>query len=290
MSVPTKVHPPQVPTHIIARAIKRAFEEDLGQAGDITSQATIGPKATAAARINSRQAGILSGLECALAAFDMIGPGLEVKSFVADGDALYPGTAVLEVSGNARLILAAERTALNFMTHLTGIATLTRTFVDHIEGSGAKICCTRKTTPGLRALEKYAVRCGGGHNHRFGLDDAILIKDNHIAVAGGVAQAIGAARAFAGHLIAIEVEVDTLAQFEQALEAGANAVLLDNMDADTLARAVAINAGRAKLEASGNVTLETVAQIARTGVDYISTSKITAAAPPLDLGLDIAIT
>jgi nicotinate-nucleotide pyrophosphorylase (carboxylating) len=199
------------------------------------------------------------------------------------------GDAILEVRGNARNLLAAERTALNFLTHLSGVATLTHSFVLQTEGTEAHICCTRKTTPGLRALEKYAVRCGGGHNHRFGLNDAILIKDNHIAVAGGVAQAIAGAKAFGGHLVAIEVEVDTLGQLEEALASGVTAILLDNMDEDTLAQAVAITAGRAKLEASGNVTLERIAAIARTGVDYISTSRITTASTPLDLGLDISI-
>ncbi len=219
----------------------------------------------------------------------MIGPGLQVRAFVSDGDAVEAGTDVLEVRGNARALLAAERTALNFMTHLSGIATLTALYAQETQGTNTHICCTRKTTPGLRALEKYAVKCGGGHNHRFGLDDAILIKDNHIAVAGGVGAAIAAARAFAGHLVAIEVEVDTLDQLGEALAAGADAVLLDNMDDATLARAVEITAGRAKLEASGNVTLERIAAIARTGVDFISTSKITMAAAPLDLGLDIRL-
>lgn len=289
MPSPVKSYVPQLPRHLVERAVTAAFDEDLGQAGDITSQATISPEATATARVNARQPGVLSGLDCALMAFSLIGPGLAVETFVADGDRIAPGTPILEVSGNARLILAAERTALNFMTHLSGIATLTAAFVERVEDTEAHICCTRKTTPGLRALEKYAVRCGGGHNHRFGLDDAILIKDNHIAVAGGIGEAIAAAQAFAGHLVAIEVEVDTLAQLEEALEAGANAVLLDNMDEDTLAQGVAIAAGRAKLEASGNVTLERVTAIARTGVDYISSSRITMAAPPLDLGLDIDI-
>lgn len=283
------VHPPALPRHIVEQAVLAAFTEDLGQAGDITTQATIGPRATAVARINAREAGIVCGLDCARAAFALIGSGLTVETFAEDGDTVAPGAPILQVSGNARLILAAERTALNFMTHLSGIATLTHAFVDRVDGTGAHICCTRKTTPGLRALEKYAVRRGGGHNHRFGLDDAILIKDNHIAVVGSVTAAIEAARAFAGHLVAIEVEVDTLAQFGEALAAGANAVLLDNMDNDMLREAVAMNAGRAKLEASGNVTLERVRAIAETGVDYISTSKITMAANPLDLGLDIEI-
>lgn len=280
---------PLVPLHIVERAVIAALEEDLGQAGDITSQATISPQATAVARINARSEGVLCGLDCAQAAFRLIGPGLAVTPFVEDGARLDAGKPILEVSGNARLILAAERTALNFLTHLSGVATLTRRFADAVAGTGAHVCCTRKTTPGLRALEKYAVRCGGGHNHRFGLDDAILIKDNHIAVAGGVRAAIEAARAFAGHLVAVEVEVDTLDQLEEALDAGATAVLLDNMDNETLAKGVAMTAGRAKLEASGNVTLERIRSIAETGVDYISSSRITMAAPPLDLGLDVEI-
>lgn len=285
----TSPYAPIVPRHIVERAVAAALEEDLGQAGDITSQATIAPDATAVARINSRAEGILCGMACAEIAFSLIGPGVTVKSFASDSERLAPGMPVLEVSGNARMILAAERTALNFITHLSGVATLTGRFVDEAAGTPARICCTRKTTPGLRALEKYAVRCGGGHNHRFGLDDAILIKDNHIAVAGGVSAAIGAARAFAGHLVAVEVEVDTLEQLAEALDAGATAVLLDNMDNAMLARAVEMTAGRAKLEASGNVTLERIRSIAQTGVDYISSSKITVAAPPLDLGLDIDI-
>jgi nicotinate-nucleotide pyrophosphorylase (carboxylating) len=285
----TSPYPPLVPLHLIERAVGTALEEDLGQAGDITSQATIAPDATAVARINSRVDGIVCGIACAEAAFSMIGPGLSVAAFVRDGERLQPGKAVLQVTGNARLLLAAERTALNFMTHLSGIATLTRRFADEVAGTQAKICCTRKTTPGLRALEKYAVRCGGGHNHRFGLDDAVLIKDNHIAVAGGVRAAIEAARAFVGHLVAVEVEVDTLEQLAEALDAGATAVLLDNMDNAMLAEGVALTAGRAKLEASGNVTLERLRSIAETGVDYISSSRITMAAPPLDLGLDIDI-
>lgn len=282
-------YPPALPRHIVERAVRSAFEEDLGQAGDVTSQATIGPDITATARINARQEGVICGLECAIMAFDLIGPGLTVEAFVADGAGVEAGVAVLEVRGNARMLLAAERTALNFMTHLSGIATLTRSFVARTQGTKAHICCTRKTTPGLRALEKYAVKCGGGHNHRFGLDDAVLIKDNHIAVAGGVGPAILAARNFVGHLVAVEVEVDTLDQLKEALDFGANAVLLDNMDENMLAGAVAFNAGRAKLEASGNVTLDRITTIAETGVDYISTSRITMAAAPLDLGLDIAI-
>jgi nicotinate-nucleotide pyrophosphorylase len=196
---------------------------------------------------------------------------------------------VADVYGPARLVMSAERVALNFLNPLSGIATLTRAFTDAVAGTGAQICDTRKTTPGLRAFQKYAVRCGGGANHRYGLDDAILIKDNHIAVAGGVAAAYGAAAAYAGHLVAIEIEVTTLEELAQALEAGARVVLLDNMDNETLKKAVALNAGRAKLEASGGVKLDRVRSIAETGVDYISTSQITLSAPPLDLGLDVVI-
>ncbi len=280
---------PRVPRHIIERAVLTAFEEDLGQAGDLTSQACIDPEANAKATINTRQNGIVAGLDCALAAFNLIGNGLRAEAHVRDGDSIEPGDAIMTIEGNARELLAAERTALNFLTHLSGVATLTARYARETDGTNAHVCCTRKTTPGLRALEKYAVRCGGGHNHRFGLSDAVLIKDNHIAVAGGVKKAIEAARNFVGHLVAIEVEVDTLHQLAEALDTGVPAILLDNMDIDTLARAVAMTDGRAKLEASGNVSLERVATIARTGVNYISTSKITTAAPPLDLGLDIAI-
>lgn len=280
---------PALPLHLIENAVRVAFAEDLGQAGDLSSQATIAPDVQARATVNAREGGIVCGFDCASAAFGLIGEGLTVAPHAGDGAPIEAGAPLLTVTGNARLILAAERTALNFMTHLSGVASLTRKFADAIAASDARITCTRKTTPGLRALEKYAVRCGGGYNHRFGLSDAILIKDNHIAVAGGVSAAIAQAREFAGHLVAIEVEVDTLTQLREALEARANAVLLDNMDIPALAEAVAINAGRAKLEASGNVTLERVASIAQTGVDYISTSRITVAAQPLDFGLDIDI-
>lgn len=278
---------PLVPLHIVERAVAAALEEDLGQAGDITSQATISPDATAVARINARVAGVLCGLGCAEAAFRLIGPGITVTPFIADGARLEPGKAVLEVAGNARLILSAERTALNFLTHLSGVATLTRQFADATAGTGAHVCCTRKTTPGLRALEKYAVRCGGGHNHRFGLDDAVLIKDNHIAIAGGVKQALERARASVGHLVKIEIEVDTLEQLNEVLEVGADAILLDNMSPETLAEAVRQVNGRAITEASGRITPDTAPQIAAAGVDLISVGWITHSAPILDLGLDV---
>lgn len=279
----------ELPRPLVDKAVLAALEEDLGLAGDLTSQATLPMQATASAVLASREAGIISGLAFPAAAFRLIGDGLTFEPAVADGDAVEPGTVIGRVWGNARLVLMAERVALNFINHLSGIATLTGTYVREIEGTATRICDTRKTTPGLRAFEKYAVRCGGGSNHRYALDDAILIKDNHIAVAGGVTQAFKAARAFAGHLVSIEIEVDSLAQLEEALEAGAKIVLLDNMDNETLRKAVEITAGRATLEASGGVKLERLKAIAATGVDYISTSQITMSAKPLDLGLDIEI-
>ena len=281
---------PQLPQLLIDKAVRAALEEDLGLGGDLTSQATLSPGARATATLSSRQPGVIAGLGLAAAAFRLIGDGVIFEPIIADGGAVKEGDVVARVSGNAQLVMSAERVALNFLNHLSGVATLTRAYADAVAGTKARICDTRKTTPGLRAFEKYAVRCGGGSNHRFGLDDAILIKDNHIALAGGAAAAYRAARAFAGHLVAIEIEVDSLEQLAEVLEAGAAIVLLDNMDDATLKQAVAINKGRARLEASGNVRLDRVGAIAATGVDYISTSQITVAAPPLDLGLDVQIT
>jgi len=279
----------ELPAHLIAEAVRAALAEDFGLAGDLTSQASLRPDATAFATLSAREPGVIAGLQLAAAAFRQIGHGVSFEPQVADGGAVQAGDVVARVSGDARQVMGAERTALNFLNHLSGIATLTRAFVDAVEGASARICDTRKTTPGLRAFEKYAVRCGGGFNHRFALDDAILIKDNHIAVAGGVAKAYAAARAFAGHMVAIEIEVGSLAELEEALGAGATIVLLDNMDNATLRQAVALNKGQAKLEASGGVTLERVRGIAETGVDYISSSQITMGARPLDLGLDVQI-
>ncbi|HEY4201670.1 MAG TPA: carboxylating nicotinate-nucleotide diphosphorylase [Devosiaceae bacterium] len=279
----------ELPNLLVERAVTAALEEDLGLAGDLTSQATLPADASATATFRAREAGVIAGLAFPAAAFHMIGEDVTFEASVSDGDGVAPGDIVGRVWGNARRVLSAERVSLNFVNHLSGIATLTRTFVDAIEGTGARICDTRKTTPGMRAFQKYAVRCGGGSNHRFALDDAILIKDNHIAVAGSVTAAFTAARQFAGHLVAIEIEVETLAQLEEALAAGASIVLLDNMDNDTLREAVALTKGRARLEASGGVKLERVRSIAETGVDYISTSQITMASVPLDIGLDIEI-
>ncbi len=281
--------PAQLPRLLVERAVAAALEEDLGLAGDLTSQATLAPEARATASLSARESGVIAGLELAAAAFRLVGDGVSFTAEVADGDHVAAGDVVAVVTGPARLVMSAERVALNFLNHLSGIATLTRDYADAVAGTGAQICDTRKTTPGLRAFEKYAVRCGGGANHRYALDDAILIKDNHIAVAGSVTAAYQAAEAFAGHLVAIEIEVTTLAELEEALAAGARVVLLDNMDNETLRQAVAINAGRAKLEASGGVKLDRVRSIGETGVDYISTSQITMAATPLDLGLDVVV-
>ncbi len=295
---------PQLSPLMIEDLVRNALLEDLGRAGDITTYATIGPQKTATAKLNSRETGVVAGLPLAEAAFRLIDPTVRFEALVADGDTVAPGHAIARVSGNARSVLSAERVALNFLMHLSGVASYTARFASEIAHTRARVTCTRKTLPGLRAVEKYAVRLGGGSNHRFGLDDAILIKDNHIAVAGGVATAIEAARAYAGHLVKIEVEVDGLDQMREALTARPDVILLDNMGPDRLLQAVAINlehhrlsteaypaeTGRVVLEASGNVNLETIRAIAETGVDYISTSKITMAAPTLDIGLDIAVT
>src|ERR1700755_2707431 len=238
----------------IDEAVQRALDEDLGRAGDITSNATI-PEATHAHAIMiARQAGVIAGLAVALAVFQKLSPDLSIQAHFRDGATVASGVQVLTISGPARAVLAGERTALNFVGGLSGIATLTADYVRHTAGTKMRICCTRKTTPGLRALEKYAVRCGGGYNHRFGLDDAILIKDNHIAVAGGIRPVLERARTHVGHLVKIEIEVDTLAQLREVLDSGlADVVLLDNMDHATLKEAVSMAKGRVVLEASGGV-------------------------------------
>jgi len=288
MSRPDRL-PAQLPRLLIDRAVAAALEEDLGLAGDVTSQAVLHPEAQATASLSAREAGVIAGLDLAAAAFRLVGDGVSFLPKLADGDRVAVGGVVATIIGPARLVMSAERVALNFLNHLSGIATLTREYADAVAGTGAQICDTRKTTPGLRAFQKYAVRCGGGANHRYSLDDAILIKDNHIAVAGSVTAAYQAAAVFAGHLVAIEIEVTTLAELEEALAAGARVILLDNMSNELLRQAVAINAGRARLEASGGVKLERVRSIGETGVDYISTSQITMAAKPLDLGLDVVV-
>ncbi|WVT74312.1 carboxylating nicotinate-nucleotide diphosphorylase [Sinorhizobium chiapasense] len=294
---------PELPALMIEDQVRAALTEDLGRAGDITTLSTIGPELTATAGMNARDPGVVAGLDLARAAFHLVDPSIRFEALVEDGDRVAAGTAIARISGRARGLLSAERVGLNFLMHLSGIATYTAKFADEIAHTRAKICCTRKTIPGLRALEKYAVRLGGGSNHRYGLDDAVLIKDNHIAVSGGVASAIHAARAYCGHLVKIEIEVDGLDQMREALTGAPDVILLDNMGPELLREAVAVNRAhwqlsadayaldprRTRLEASGNVKIDTVRVIAESGVDYISTSKITMAAPTLDIGLDVVI-
>jgi len=271
-------------------AVTRAFAEDLGRAGDVTSTATVPEGTRAKAIVVARKAGVIAGLPLVAAALLKLDPAAVLTAHARDGAEVAAKTALMTIDGDARAILGAERTALNFLGHLSGIATATSAFAKAIAHTKARICCTRKTTPGLRALEKYAVRCGGGFNHRFGLDDAILIKDNHVAVAGGVAAVLRRAKAVAGHLVKIEIEVDTLDQLREVLSAGgADVALLDNMDLATMRQAVALVAGRLVLEASGGITLATAAAVAETGVDYLSSGAITHSAPNLDVALDIEI-
>jgi nicotinate-nucleotide pyrophosphorylase (carboxylating) len=273
---------------ILEPVVRAALLEDLGRAGDITTEAVVPAEATVEAVIAARQPGVLAGLDAALLAFELLDPALRIERRRIDGDRISRGEPVAHISGRARGVLGAERTALNLLSRMSGVATATRALANAVAGYKAKIVCTRKTTSGLRVLEKEAVRFGGGANHRFGLDDAMLIKDNHIALAGGVRQALERARRHAGHLVKIELEVDTLDQLAEALEVGVDAVLLDNMTPEDLRRAVAMVDGRAVTEASGRITLETAPGIAATGVDLISSGWITHSAPNLDLGLDIA--
>lgn len=270
-------------------AVSLALAEDLGRAGDITSQSVIPENARAKASIVSREEGVLAGLDLAVEAFIQNDPAAVFTNIVSDSANVSPGDTVLTIEANARGLLSGERVALNFVSHLSGIASHTAAFVAAISGTQARITCTRKTTPGLRALEKYAVRSGGGYNHRFGLDDAILIKDNHIAVAGSVTAALKAAKENASHMVTVEIEIDTLEQLDEALLEGTDVVLLDNMSPDMLREAVTMVNGKATTEASGRVSLETVADIARTGVDYISVGKITHSSPTMDFGLDMEI-
>jgi nicotinate-nucleotide pyrophosphorylase (carboxylating) len=272
---------------LVEPIVRAALLEDLGRAGDITTDAVVPADAEVTAVMVARQPGVLAGLEAGLLAFELLDPSLRLERRCAEGSRVERGQAVAQISGRARPVLAAERTALNFICRMSGVATATRSLADAIHGHKARIVCTRKTTPGLRVLEKEAVRLGGGANHRFGLDDAMLIKDNHIALAGGVGPALERARAHAGHLVKIELEVDTLDQLAEALEHRVDAVLLDNMDPPTLRRAVAMVDGRAVTEASGRITRETAPAIAAAGVDLISSGWITHSAPILDLGLDI---
>ncbi|MCH9808278.1 MAG: carboxylating nicotinate-nucleotide diphosphorylase [Alphaproteobacteria bacterium] len=286
LNQPARNNLPRLPIGLIETAIASALAEDLGLAGDITTDATVPANAQVTAVIAAREAGVVCGLELARAAFSALDPAIEFVANTVDGSTLTPGQTVATISGNARAILTAERVALNFMGRLSGIATLTRRFLDEVAGTSATIVDTRKTTPGLRAFEKYAVRCGGGQNHRTGLFDAILIKDNHIAAAGGAKEAIKAARDHAGHMVKVEIEVDTIDQLRDVLPFRPDAVLLDNMTTKQLQQAVMITDKSTLLEASGGVNLDTVRAIAETGVDLISVGALTHSASVLDLGLD----
>jgi len=268
--------------------VRLVLAEDLGRGGDVTSIATIDADERFTAEMNCRQVIVVAGLDLAVAFFRALDPDVKVEQLARDGDRAEHGTTLLRLAGNARSMLAAERSALNTLQHLSGIATLTRQYVDAISGTRALLLDTRKTIPGLRLLEKYAVRMGGAHNHRMRLDDGVLIKDNHVAVCGGVAEAVRRAKA-ADTGLEVQVEVDRTEQIEPALDAGADRLLLDNMDPAMLREAVKLVAGRVPLEASGGVTLETIRFLAETGVDYISIGRITQSAPAVDIGLDYAV-
>jgi len=280
---------PKLTPPMYTSLVTAALAEDLGRGGDLTSSLTVPEGLPARARILAREKGVAAGIDLALAAFRELDPGIRILHRLEDGRPVDEGTLLLEFRGEARGILGAERVALNFLGHLCGIAGLTRKFVEAVAASRTRIIDTRKTTPGLRALEKYAVRCGGGVNHRMGLDDAILIKDNHIVAAGGVAAALAAAKEGAPHTIRIEIEVDTLKQLREALPLAPDIILLDNMDTETLRRAVAIIDGRAVSEASGGITLESAAANAATGVDCLSIGALTHSAPALDLSLELTL-
>ncbi|MER9426208.1 carboxylating nicotinate-nucleotide diphosphorylase [Mesorhizobium sp. M0317] len=281
--------PPPLPGIVIEPIVRSALLEDLGKAGDLTSDAIVPFDCRATFAFRTRQSGVLAGLDLVAYAFMLVDPSIDINFGRLDGSKVAAGETIARVSGPARGMLAAERTALNFLCHLSGIATATAEIVEAVRGQKARIVCTRKTTPGLRALEKYAVRAGGGANHRFGLDDAVLIKDNHIAIAGDIRTAIERARAAVGHMVKVEVEVDTLDQLEIALGAGVDAILLDNMSVRQLTRAVAMVDGRATTEASGRITPATAPAIAATGVDLISVGWVTHSAPILDIGMDVPV-
>ena len=277
-----------LPHFDMSEFVRRVLAEDLGSGGDVTSQATIDHFARFTAEMNCREPIVIAGLDIAIAFFRALDREVRIDRLVSDGDKVEAGTVLLRLDGNARAMLAAERSALNTLQHLSGIATMTRRYVDAIDGTGATLLDTRKTIPGLRLLEKYAARMGGAENHRMRMDDGLLIKDNHVGVAGGVAEAVRAAKAFDSGL-QIQVEVDSIEQIEPALEAGAERLLLDNMKPDKLREAVALVAGRVPLEASGGVNLDTIRSIAETGVDYISVGRITQSAPAVDIGLDYVL-
>jgi nicotinate-nucleotide pyrophosphorylase (carboxylating) len=277
---------PSLPTLMLEPLVRAALLEDLGRAGDLTTDAIVPAEVRAETALVARQAGIIAGLDLAALAFRLIDPAIEVRVARPDGTPVAPGDLVATIAGPARGMLTAERVALNFLGHLSGVASATATLVEAVRGHKARICCTRKTLPGLRAVQKHAVRVGGGVNHRFGLDDAVLIKDNHIAVCGGIRPAILRARAAIGHLVKLEVEIDTLVQLEEALSIGVDAVLLDNMGPDELTQAVRMISGRALAEASGRITPVTAPAIAASGVDLISAGWLTHSATALDIGLD----
>jgi nicotinate-nucleotide pyrophosphorylase (carboxylating) len=276
-----------LPDLLVDPVVRAALAEDLGRAGDITAAACVPAGQRLHARFAARKTGRIAGLDCARLAIAALDPSARFEVRIADGEDAPAGGVLAEVEADARALLSAERVALNLLGRLSGVASLTAQYVRAVEGTGARITCTRKTTPGLRALEKYAVRCGGGINHRYGLDDAILIKDNHIAACGGIGAALQRARAAAGHLVRIEIEVDTLAQLDEALPYAPDVIMLDNFSLDDLRQAVALAKGKVVLEASGGVTLETVRAIAQTGVDVISSGALTHSAPVLDIGLDV---
>ncbi len=275
------------PDFLLEPLVRMALTEDLAPMGDATTRAVIPQGLRYSARLNAREAGVVSGMQIAQMAFRLVDPSLSVVTKIADGQACAAGDVLMTIEGLAASILMGERVALNFAGRMTGIATLTAAFVAETRGTKTKITCTRKTTPGLRAVEKLAVSHGGGSNHRYGLSDAILIKDNHVAAAGGIAAVLEAAKAARSHMMRIELEVDRLSQLEEALSVGgADVILLDNMDSLTLKEAVALAAGRVTLEASGNMKLARIAEVAATGVDYISSGALTHSARTLDLGLD----
>ncbi|RWA58101.1 carboxylating nicotinate-nucleotide diphosphorylase [Mesorhizobium sp.] len=278
-----------LPQIVLEPIVRSALLEDFGRAGDITSDAIIPADCKATLALNARQAGVVAGLDLVMFAFLLVDPGISMQLRCPEGGKVSAGETIAIVNGSARSLLTAERTALNFLCKLSGIATATASLVNAVRGYNAKIVCTRKTTPGLRVLEKYAVRAGGGANHRFALDDAVLIKDNHIAIAGNIRTAIERARGAIGHMVKIEVEVDTLDQLETALQASVDAVLLDNMSLEDLAQAVAMVGGRAITEASGRITRASAPAIAATGVDLISVGWLTHSAPILDIGLDVPL-
>lgn len=276
-----------LPDFLLEPLVRAALTEDLSPMGDVTTRAVVPAGTRYAARLNAREAGVVSGMQIAALAFRLVDPALSVETCVTDGSPIAPGDTLMRIEGDAASILMGERVALNFAGRLSGIATLTAAFVAETRGTKTRITCTRKTTPGLRVVEKMAVAHGGGSNHRFGLSDAILIKDNHVAAAGGIRAVLEAAKAARSHMMRVELEVDRLDQLEEALEVGgADVILLDNMDTPTLHRAVALAGGRVVLEASGNMQLPRIAEVASTGVDYISSGALTHSARTLDLGLD----